>query len=63
MDTLAQLVGSLAWPLTALFLGLMISRELKNGLLSKLMPYGGSVMGPGFELQTSHPTTGTSLHG
>lgn len=53
MDTLAQLVGSLAWPLTALFLGLMILRELKNGLLAKLMPYGGSVKGPGFELQAN----------
>ncbi|NKL38782.1 hypothetical protein GFL49_34820 [Rhizobium leguminosarum bv. viciae] len=53
MDTITALVGHLAWPLTALLLGIMVLKELKGGLISALMPNGGSIEAAGFKLQTN----------
>ena len=43
MRFIADLVGSLAWPVTALSLGLYLIRELKAGLLQRIMEGLGSL--------------------
>lgn len=38
-----DLIGKLAWPLTALILGFALLRELKGGVLGRIIPPGGSL--------------------
>lgn len=52
MEHLTAIIGHLAWPATAILLGLICVRELKSGLLTKVMPNGGLIEGAGFKVQT-----------
>lgn len=52
MEHITIIVGHLAWPVTIFALGLIVVRELKRGLLSKVLPDGGSIEAGGFKLQT-----------
>jgi len=53
MEFLSKLIESVAWPVATIFLGVLVLRELKSGLIERLMPNGGKFRGPGFEFEAN----------
>lgn len=51
MQHVASIIGHLAWPLVALIIAYWLVRELRNGLLSSLLPHGGTLKAAGFEVE------------
>jgi hypothetical protein len=53
MGHITTIIGHLAWPVTAIVLGLVFIKELKAGLLGKILPHGGSIEAGTFKFQTN----------
>jgi hypothetical protein len=53
---LVSLVGYLAWPVVALIVGLSLIRELKGGLLAKIVQPGGTIEYGGMRLTVAEET-------
>lgn len=51
MNDFAAIVGHLAWPLTALIISYLFLKELREGLLNKLLPDGGRVRAGAVEIE------------
>ncbi|MCA2370851.1 hypothetical protein ATU3B_04370 [Agrobacterium genomosp. 3 str. CIP 111-78] len=51
MQHVASIIGHLAWPLVALIIAYWLVRELRSGLLSSLLPHGGTLKAAGIELE------------
>jgi hypothetical protein len=52
MEHLTAIIGHLAWPITAAAFGLVILKELKGGILGRILPNGGFIEGAGFKFET-----------